>query len=126
MACRSCGSSGKKKSSFQSTQPSVISTEAGTVTTGAAAIGVPDGDMPGLPAAWLDPAAEIEPKPWFTREIKDGNVRLSVVFPNDPFRRLTVTTLEKVITTTDRAVFAQAYPDLFKDPTAPTTEPTEG
>ena len=122
MACRSCGGGRKKSTLFQPTQPEVVSTESGTVTTGAVAIGMPDGDMPGLPAVWLNPSAEIEPKPWFTREIKDGKVRLSVAFPNDPFRRLTVTTLEKVITTNDRAVFAQAYPDLFKDPTLPSAE----
>jgi hypothetical protein len=114
MGCKNCGGGSSKMSFF--TQG--LSSNQSAILGNSAAIGVSDGTMPALPAAWLNPAIAVESAPWFERTVKDGVVNLSVQFPHDKFRRLTINSLEKVISSTDRAIFLAAYPELFQEPKA--------
>lgn len=86
----------------------------------------PDGDMPALPSEWLDPAIAVEPQEWFARSLReDGTVQFEVKFPGSAVRRLTVDSMDKVISSTDRAIFLEAYPQLFQAPAAIAPSETE-
>lgn len=83
---------------------------------GSAPLNSPDGDMLPIPAAWLDPLVTAPDYPWLKREVVNGAVVMSVAFPGHAFRRLTLDSLDKVISSTDRAIFLKAYPELFAEP----------